>query len=71
MATTLISKLEPGLGNPTIRLRVSRFWEFRDQNDENILYHLGLVLVDGTVSSLESLLCNLSSHFAFLLSTIF
>jgi hypothetical protein len=54
MVTTLISKLEPGLGNPTIRLRVSRFWEFRDQNDENILYHLGLVLVDGTGASIAA-----------------
>lgn len=56
MEATLINRLEPSLGIPTIRVRVSRFWAFRDQNDESNLHHLGLVLLDRTVSSLESLL---------------
>nr|BAC10358.1 replication protein-like [Oryza sativa Japonica Group] len=41
-----IASLEPGDGNPTLRIRISRLWEYRDQNDESILHYIGLVLVD-------------------------
>lgn len=49
MNQLLIPDLEHGYNNPPICVRVSRFWEYRDQNDEETLHNLSLVLVDEKV----------------------
>lgn len=54
MAEVLIPDLEQGDGNPTIIVRVSRLWEYRDQNDETIVHNISLVLLDKKVPSRNS-----------------
>jgi replication factor A1 len=50
----IISKLEPGLGNPRICVRLSRMWNFNDPKDDTSLLHVALALVDETEGSIAA-----------------
>lgn len=55
MGEVQIPNLELGDGNPTLLVRVSRLWEYHDQDDEGDLRHIGLVLVGEKVIALRTL----------------
>ncbi|KAF0911748.1 hypothetical protein E2562_011744 [Oryza meyeriana var. granulata] len=54
MDYSLLFDLEQSDQNPCICVRVSRLWEFYDQNDETTVLHLGLVLVDEEGTSIAA-----------------
>lgn len=49
MGDLLLTDLLPGNCNQRICVRVSRFWDFYDPNDEKKLLHSDMVLVDEEV----------------------
>ena len=49
MADLLLPHLMPGNYNDRICVRVSRFWDFCDPNDEKKLLHSDMVLIDEEV----------------------
>lgn len=55
MGHTLLSDLSLGDDNERICVRVSRFWAFCDQKDDDKILHFGLVLIDEKVRSVQRL----------------
>lgn len=49
MAFSLLPVLRPGDWRATIRVRVSRKWEYRGGTDDGPIQHIDLVLVDEKV----------------------
>lgn len=70
MGELQIASLELGDGNPTLRIRISRLWEYHDQNDETNLHHIGLVLVDQKVICLKPLHNKQTTKYIFSLANI-
>ncbi|XP_066159881.1 uncharacterized protein [Oryza sativa Japonica Group] len=54
MGHTLLSDLSLGDDNERICVRVSRFWAFCDQKDDDKILHFGLVLIDEKGTSIAA-----------------
>lgn len=62
----MLTDLLPGNCNDRICLRVSRFWDFYDPNDEKKLLHSDMVLVDEEVRSFTYCVIQFGSAICFL-----
>jgi hypothetical protein len=51
MADLLLANIMPGNCSERICVRVSRFWDFCDPNDETKLLHSDMILIDEEVSA--------------------